>query len=433
MPSGNVPVGLFVISPRTTRNSLVLFVSNGLKLATGFLATLLLARELQAGPFGQYSLITNVALTISALSDFGLGFTFVRLYAVRKGEGVEALRRFREHMLLLRVAASAVLFVGALLCLPLIMPMFVGGGVDLGVTRIACCIILGDGVASFILALFQAEEEFGKYALFNAAGNPFRLVALIALALTGTLTVASATLVFGLSFLLTAVAGIAMSGVRLVSARLREIRPSLRGVFYWSRWLVIQSVANTLFVKLDLLVLGYFAVAHDLVGNYALALRFCYVVVVFQMTANTMLLPKVSRLVTADDIRVYRRKAHLVMAVGVPVLAATCWVGYAVIVWMYGSTYPEAARLFLLLFLAMGVGILTAPIALTSFTMERPQIPAFQNLAGAILAFLLLLWLVPRLGVYGAAYAMLISHIVSEGGAYLFTAGLLRARIAAGN
>jgi O-antigen/teichoic acid export membrane protein len=272
----------------------------------------------------------------------------------------------------------------------------------------------------------QAEEKFKKLSTLNVVINALRLALLGGLYAAGALTTGTAIMTVILSsFVIASIVFLTEHGYRPVRA-FRESMGDFRDLFFWGRWLSLMAIANILYVRLDVILLGYFHIERSAIGNYALAYAFSGAIVAFQPAMMTLLVPKVSAIDTPDRLRSYIKRAALVSALAVPALLLF---GVSVdffLGWFYGGQYPYAAGVFPLLAGGFAVTLLATPFSALSMTIDRPQILAYQNILGFLTVLLLGLIMIPRLGIYGCAVSVFSSRLLMEAAGVLGVYVILR-------
>jgi O-antigen/teichoic acid export membrane protein len=415
-----------VISTPTLRNAVFVLGGNAVKLGLGFVATAGLARAIGPAEFGVYSLAMNLLLVISSAGDLGLNTSFVRLFVRRKVADQADAQMFLRRMVALRLSMSTGLFLLCLLALPLAGVLIVGESVPPSLLRIGSLVVLTDGLFMLSLALLQAEEKFGKLSALNVVINVLRVILLAAFYFSGALTAVTAILTVVLSsFAVASIVFLTERGYRPALA-VQETLRDVKGLFFWGRWLSLMAIANILYVRLDMVLLGYFHIDRSAVGNYALAYAFAWAVVAFQVAMMTLLLPKVSSINTAEKLRIYLKRASILAVVAIPALLIFCVAVDFFLGWFYGNQYPEAATVFPYLAAGFAVTLITTPFIALSMTLDRPQILAYENILGLVIVLILGLLLIPTMGIIGCALSVLLSRIVMETAAVASIFALLR-------
>ena len=171
----------------------------------------------------------------------------------------------------------------------------------------------------------------------------------------------------------------------------------------------VQVLAQHMHLRADMYLVAYFLNPSE-VAFYSLAVRLAEFMLDIPRTVSMVLYP---RLAALDDRAMQRltaqacRRTVLLTATGGTLLSL---IGPALIVLWYGHAYAPAARP--LPFISMGIVMLSIFASLTqSFTSRNQQ---QVNITAGVIALVgnvvLNLFLIPRMGIVGAALASLLSY-----------------------
>ncbi|MBM3291575.1 hypothetical protein FJY84_02740 [Candidatus Bathyarchaeota archaeon] len=400
---------------QTAKDSIFVFGSNIVKLGLGFFINLVLAKKLGASSFGILTLLMNFFLTLSAISELGLNSSLIKLFVQKKGQGESSAIVFLETIYGLRVILSISFFVFFLIAAIVLRDKFFTEGIAERTIFIASTVIFVDCIFNFMLAVLQSQQKFIKLSLVNSGFNFFRLIIVLILFLNNFLDVDTAISSFVLSSSIAIVIGFSREGLNAISLSLKKIKLFLPEIFFWGKWLLITTLANTLFVKLDIILLGFYKIDNAAMGNYSLAVTFAWVIIVFQMGINVLLLPKVSGINHKHEFINYVKKSLVLVSIFILIVITYILFGYFFVDYVFRSQYGETPILFVILSIAFASGMLIAPINLLAFAVDKPQITAFNNIFGIILLLISSYFLIPIYGIYGCAVSVLFSRICTEG------------------
>ena len=404
-----------IVALGITSQSSRLFASNITKASLAFILNLILTQVLGAAQFGLLSLILSILLTTSAITDFGLAISYVSLH-VRESEKGTNLPEHTRAMFSLRIGLSALCACIALFVMPHIFYNLGVGDISFGFLILTALFLFFDSVFNFVLAMLQAEKAFNEYGTANALVNIVRMfgIALISfcflLNIEITICVYLSSLIIVLFYILKKRPLFRFD--RLALIKIRSFSEFIR----WSRWTFLQTIANVFFVKLDILMLGAFNIDHALIGNYSLAFVFAGILTLFQVTANTLLLPKVNSFRSYAQIEEHIKKMFKVVIVLIPFIVLGGVLITVFLYWIYSSTYPAGWSVFIILYAGFVFSLLATPFVLLAYSIERPDIPAYQNVVGLVMVFCMNLFLIPKYGIWGTAISFIISRAFTEVG-----------------
>jgi O-antigen/teichoic acid export membrane protein len=393
-----------------------LFASNITKASLAFILNLILTQVLGAAQFGLLSLMLSILLTTSAITDFGLAISYVSLH-VRESEKGTNLHKYTRAIFSLRIGLSAVCACLSLLVLPFIFYNLGVGNLNIGFLILASFFLFVDSIFNFVLAMLQAEKAFNEYGSANALVNIVRMLGIVIISILFKLSIEITICVY-LSSLIIVLGYILKKRPLFRWDRLALLKiGSFSELVRWSRWTFLQTIANVFFVKLDILMLGAFHIDHALIGSYSLAIVFAGILTLFQVTANTLLLPMVNSFRSYAQIEEYAKKMFKVVVGLSPFIVLGGVIITFFLHWVYSTTYPSAWPIFIILYLGFVFSLLATPFVLLAYSIERPDIPAYQNIVGLVMVFCLNLFLIPKYGIWGTAISFIFSRAITEIGA----------------
>jgi O-antigen/teichoic acid export membrane protein len=405
-----------IVASSISSQSLRLVASNITKASLAFILNLILTQVLGAAQFGLLSLILSILLTTSAITDFGLAISYVSLH-VREAEKGTNLQKYTRAMFSLRIGLSAICACIALVVIPHIFYSLGVGNVRFGFLILASLFLFFDSIFNFVLAMLQAEKSFNEYGSANALVNIIRMFGIVIVSLWFILSIEITICVYLGSLII--VLGYILRNrplFRWDCSALIKIE-SFSELIRWSRWTFLQTIANVFFVKLDILMLGAFHIDHALIGSYSLAFVFAGILTLFQVTANTLLLPKVNSFRGYTQIEEYVKKIFKVVVALSPLIVLGGVVITFFLNWIYSSNYPAAWSIFIALYIGFVFSLFATPFVLLAYSIERPDIPAYQNVVGLVMVFCLNLLLIPKYGIWGTAISFIFSRAFTEIGA----------------
>jgi O-antigen/teichoic acid export membrane protein len=233
------------------------------------------------------------------------------------------------------------------------------------------------------------------------------LVTLVTLAYVHALTPFTAVLAYVAPQVVSAIlAGIYL--MRAAKPAFDDLRRSVRRLLGYGMRICGSDILATFGQQIDQLLVVAFLSAGQL-GAYTIALQASRVLTIFQISLNTVLLPKAAGLPTHSVLELVARTARLTIAI-------TAVAGVALIVLLplllpglYGRDFASAILVSQILAVeaVLSAGASTHTQAFTA--TDRPGMATLFQLGGLATAVPLMLVLIPRLGLVGAALALLAS------------------------
>lgn len=401
------------------------------RLALGLVSSVLIARALEPSRFGVLAVLAAAAGIVGVIADLGLSTTAVkRVAAAWPGDGAAAHDRWQAYVVLRMVTCSLIVLVPIVLAEPIATRVLRLEAPDsAGLLRLALLGIVATAASGAMNVALQGTRRFGRLSLallFNAA-----LTAALAvwLAWDGRLNLVTVLLVLGIGTSLATLAlgyGLLPAGWSLERRTLAHSRLSREGraLMQFGRWLWIGSIFAALTAQLDVLLLNRLA-APAVVGSYALALNLASKADVVNQSLHAVLLPAASALETTGGLRGYVRRGLArsgLISLGLLLLIPLAG---PLIALFYGPEFSAAAPLFRGLLLVVIFDVMTAPLLLLAFPLNRPRLLATADGVRALTLALAALALIPVLGAWGAVLAKAAARVA---GATLIVAALWRSR-----
>lgn len=391
---------------KVARNTLVQAGGHGFGLLVSVATTTIVARYLDVGSFGAYSLLAVVFALLAGVSSGSLESVAVRELAGRE----EPERGMLERLIGLRLALSVALALGVVGCsfaLPLSTDL------RLAVLVLAAVSVAGS-LQGTLVTVFQARLQFAVPAAVDAATRVVLLAGYVLLLLVlvpdGPPRVAAAVA----PLLLGTLAGVALTW-RLL--RRRGIRLGIafdrRG---WTRLaremapLAALQVLGVVNYRLDIVALGVLSGA-EAAGIYGIAFRFIDAALPLAAFFAAALFPLLARDAAGSAERAQRALRTVVVATPFVVLPLAV-LAPRLVALVGGGDYGAAA--LPLRILAFSLPFSAVAMLLVSLLVARRRERALLPLVvfSIVLNLALNLVLIPPYGVAGSAAATLVAEAV---------------------
>lgn len=373
-----------------------------------FLSTVILARLLGAGYYGEYIKVTSFITFFYMAIDFGMNAVFLREYSGAK------MKQTFAYFLGLRIVMGAFMALIAMVSvwfISLVNPGF-SAIVVLGVSLVSLSLIT---YSLFLTsnALFQAHLKYDKGAVATNIGAILSLCGIVILMffpLVNPLTTLFAA--FGILVVGTSVSG--LTALFLVRPLAQTVRPLLSWNF--NRSLLRQSLplglvllSNVVYFRLDMLILSFWRTSAE-IGAYGLAYKFFEFAIAVPTFAMNSLYPILLNYPRSQLSRLIH-KVQIWLLGGSIVGAIALWIAAPFLV-LVKADFASSIVLLRILSLSLPVFYLSAPI-MWLYIIRRKQAAlvlvygvGFLVNAGANLLF------IPRYGVLAAAIITGVSELV---------------------
>ena len=376
--------------------------------AAAFLANVLVARYLLPVRYGYFAILFAVMTVMAGLTGPALDSSLVR-FAARYAhqDWDEAVPYFRLVFRIKCWIGAVVLAAGILFAGPVLRLLFHNDVTNFAMHVGMTLAFLGGVVLTFVgfaQAYFQTQQRFARFAAFELTTSMLRLTFVLVVLGLG---LRSVTFTLG--------AYVAAPIVIALTASLQLPRGLFRGAvapgvarefLHFAKWVVLASLFTSAAQRMDILLLGYFRIPEEMVGNYGAAVNLVLVGEMLVLTFYNVLLPKASNIATSADMTVFLRKF---MAP-----ALLCGLGMVPLVFCsdllarvtFGHAYAHTGALFSALFCGTLAAITSAPAVAAFYGLGYSKIIAASEGIRLVLSFLVGIWALPRYGAAGMAWTM---------------------------
>ena len=378
-----------------------------------FLITLLLARTLGRADVGVYAqgFAFLVLLGLLSLSGFRAGLTrFVAVHLAERDWG--ALRGTVRLGLGLSALASVMLGAG-LYALSSVLATNVFG--DHSVAMALRFVALTLPASVFIDAALSATQGFKTMKAYATIGLIFEPGLRLALT-AGALAVG-----WGLHGALIALVTSNYVGAALAALALRRLmagpraapRYDVRQLFVFSTVSWMASLASAGLIWADTILLGAYKTSAD-VGVYQVATRMVMLAAFVMTPVNAAFAPRIADLYQrhrSESLRhTYVAATSWILRLSLPAFVL-CMVMPKELLSLFGHRFDTDAAVTVILVLSVGklVDSATGPCGLMLNMSGRPGLSLFDNVVVLVTNVALNVWLIPKHGIVGSAYAWAIS------------------------
>ncbi len=256
-------------------------------------------------------------------------------------------------------------------------------------------------------AILEAADEFTVSNLVQTLSPAATLAILVGFLLAHKLTPYTA----GLSYILAALPTFALLLIRL---RFDWLSP---GAFKLSTCKLLLSygirsygidLLGTLALQVDQ-VLVVNLLTPSAMGSYVVVLSLSRMLNLFQNSVVMVLFPKAAGRTQDEVLALTARSARLSTTITTLCGLFVCVFGPFFLRLLYGKDYVSAVNALRILVLEVTLSGLTFVLAQSFMALGRPGIVTILQAVGLSLSIPTMLWLVPKLGILGAAIALLLS------------------------
>jgi O-antigen/teichoic acid export membrane protein len=373
-------------------------------LGFSLLATILIYRRL-AG---------NTA-DLTQAGQFAISMAIVRMLNNSVGSAADlvVLRRVPILFHADPIAAAAVIRIALLLRLGALLALVALGlllhrtaqeslGASISLLLLIAVAASGELLLRAALSCFQALEQFGWFVTFEGLFQIGRLVAVLALLLTGTLDVYS---------VLTTYAGMGFGAALFAAAKLPRnlfkascLQPDLlRDTARYFGWTLVSMILSAVMERIDLFMLGRFSGVEE-AGLYGGILTLALIPDFLLGMLVTVLQPRVIKLHQSGQLRTFNRKIISFSApAGLLAFLAIWTVSDVAVPFALGPNFSAVVPAFVILASGSLLWLAFTPVSAVLIRLSAPRLGT--ALTGLQLTILVVggLFFIPAYGAVGAA------------------------------
>jgi O-antigen/teichoic acid export membrane protein len=371
----------------------------------GAVYSAILARKLGVEDFGTLTLVVSFALLLTDLADLGFNSAVVKFGSERLSQGdAPGMMRVVSIVFRIRVFIGTGLILASIVFIgPLVRWQF--GHVDshlTGYLRFSLVVVALGILAASYVPVFQAYKQFRLGTLVSTSRALAKLVALLlGLAVALTFTVS-------LGIWLEVVALLVMLGFSWACSPLKRLtfkdrdRGLERRIVEFNKWIALYQVVGLLAARLDVFFVGGFGDATSL-GIYGAASKISGLISLGSYSYMVVLMPELSASLSPEALGRKRRNSLGVIALLVLGIVMTAVFAPFLIRILFGPSFIGAAPVLQIMCLGLLCTVLAYPMTASLFAAGRSVVFPIMS-AASLLAFIVVTtYLMPRLGVLGAA------------------------------
>lgn len=256
----------------------------------------------------------------------------------------------------------------------------------------------------FPRSVLQSQKRFLADISLEVVASLGRFLGVLGLYFSGTLTVMTGLYAYLGGWILAIIIGSCLISWKFLAVKIdAEVR---RSFFQFQKWLTMGFILAAVHGRIDTTILLKLA-GSTATGIYQAGFRFFMPVMQLASAMSLVFAPRFASFATTAEAKTYLSKAvKLCVLLSAGVLVLIPLAPY-VINLIFGAEYQTAVRPMQILALGFIWFILAAPFtAYLIYAKKQTQFFALINLVQLVLLVGFDLWLIPRFGAIGAAWAM---------------------------
>ena len=397
---------LELVKTKTIKDTAIVTAGMGLSTLLSAVSVFLIARLLNPTGFGVYVFALAIAVILTDSLELAISNSLVKF-----ASGSRQSQEFIKFGFYLK------LFTG--LGLGILLAIFSRSLANLIQPQLTTPLLLAAGYVTVLFfhrfprSVLQAQKRFMADMAVECFTSLMRLALILIFYIYFKLTVTTALLAYVLGAFLAFILG-----ARLISWEFLQIRisPNIRTDFFrFQKWLTLGFIAAAVHGRIDSLLLIKFS-GPEATGIYQAAYRFFMPVIQLAAALSLVFAPRFSGFDSPEKSRIYLHKAvrlSLSLA-GLSLLIIPF--SPLLVQLIFGQSYKASIPTVRILALGFAAFIGGAPfVSHLIYSSQRTKLFFGINLLQLFLLTGLDIWLLPRWGSLGAAWAMSLTLIVING------------------
>lgn len=363
----------------------------------GLLVVSLLTRNLGQAGFGEYTTVITYLQFFGILVDFGLTMSLAKELGVKKYTDQELL----ENTVSFRTITATAAYLFAII---LVWLLPYSNIIKTGVTIIALGSLVNT-ITTSLSGLFQAKLATHWLVIADLISR------VVLIAGTAYVAVSGGSILHYLIVLLLSNLVLSLSLI-ITAQKLIGFGWSLNLTIWKHLWLVTWPAAitialNLIYFKADTLVLSLVRTSAE-VGIYGAGYKVLEVLMALPAILGGLILPLASSAYVNNNVTklksIYQTSFNILLATGLAVIAGSYVIGTSLMVWLSGPDFAISGKILSVLSIATAFIFIGNISGYIIFAMDKQKkiIPAY--IIAAVLGLAVYLILIPRFGVWGAAW-----------------------------
>lgn len=410
------------LASRTARHAGIVMSGNLTSALLRFGVGVMLAKTLPKSDYAYLILFMTVMDLFATFCDSGLNATMVRFLAMHRENAPGPIVR---SVVVLRGVVLGVAVVGAAVCA---VPFFATQEVPEAYRLLYPAALLAGVMLSLNgwgMAIMQGRERFISYAFLAVAINLVRATLIGVLMWAGIHGPSALFKTFFFSPL--AVVPVSAGAAWLVIRSLRNLpspRVTCGELIRFTVPVGATMLVAIIVLRLEVLMLKAMA-DEEALADYGVAYQIAFLLPLLNRALFTVLLPKVSYMKGAADLRRYRRRVLQLFPVILLLTALSIMVAPFILDLLFAGKYASARPIMQLLLFCFGFNVIGNPLCLIFHSIGRPQNILVIHLCQLPMLVGLNYLLIPHFGAVGVGITAVVVRVFFVATAILWTRAVI--------
>lgn len=392
------------------RQTLLIFGANVFNALINIVSVIIIVRALGPSLYGILAIALSVVAILGELGDLGLSTAVLRFVPKYLAFNTRKARSILKAAWEIKLISAFVIASLGIAFAPTLAINFFHQPALINLFRIAFAGAFGILLSQFTIATLQAKNKFPRMLLVQILPNFIKFLAVFILIYFKILTPITILTIFVASFYLSFLVGYFLMPKHFLTHS-ATYAGSRKELFNFAKWIFIAVIFGSLYRQVDILMLGHYLSDKE-VGIYAAAYQLTLPFTILTASLQTAFFPRLTAIKGKRELKKFSRKIIFYLCLIFIICLPLALVIKSSVGFLFGVQYLAAAPIFLILFfraLLLGFrGLVT--ILLCAF--DKPQVISLSDAFRFFLSVALLIYAIPRFGLTGAAYSVLIVAIL---------------------
>lgn len=397
-----------LFSSQGTHQSLIVII--GTLFSTGFsaLALIIISRLLGPSEFGEFSVGLAISLMLNRIADMGLSYSIQR-YA-SKSTNVDEQNRIYSYTTRIKLIAIVIIAILGVISYRWLSNLlhFNNPEIVLVSFLLSSCTVLYEQLQ----AILQSLHRFKQIVFINITQSSSKLIGSLLFFVSGLSSATSLLSLYLLTPLLPVLAFF-MWVPRSVKLHLNTTFGKEQSLMSsMAKHSAVMFISAGIVENVDVLFVQTYVSTFD-AGLFSGISKISLLLMVIAYSLGNVLNPRVARYTEAAHLNAFIRKAWLVVLACIVGYSVSILLGQHVLLYTLGSEYMSGTSILNILLASSFITIATMPFIAVFFSIDSPWYFSLVGIVQLVTTLLGNIFLVPELGMTGAAWTRLITKAVA--------------------
>ena len=398
-----------VFSTTTFKQTSITFSGTIINGLLGALFYILTARFLGPAAFGLMSVAVTTLTLVADIGDLGSNTGIVNFIPRYLNEDKTKALRFLKLGLEVKLFVALTVFI-----LGWFLSPYISSEILLKPELSVPLKIVFSGVGfsllfSFIISTLQAFQRFWSWSILQIATNSLRVILVLSLIYLGSFTLNNNLLIYIVVPFIGFTAGLLLIPRQFLSVT--SEKDVAKEFFKYNKWVALFTIIAAIGARIDTYISARLLTSTQL-GFYSASLQLVQVVPQIVVSIHTVVAPKMASMGKIEELVKYIKKTQIMVLglAGLGLLSIPLVI--LLIPILYGPEYVPTIPIFVVHLFAMLVFLISVPVHMAIFYyFSYPKLFFWLSFVQLILVSSLSFFLIPEIGVIGAALAVLVGQV----------------------